>query len=266
MPCSRITTAFDPPFANRGVPRVTVEPVLPADVVGLFVLIPGASTGSRTEIGTGFDAMTLEGSLISPAKLAEVADRKADEQTDADYHIPKGLTLRDETARYFRIGQALFRELFAGIHPHSRRRSIHARLLRDVFGFTDVAVASPRSSATAPHPQPRSTKGTCPCRRCSAVGRSRPRQHPSFARSAPFCCHVAAGLAERRRERALGLCCNGEHLRLLRDNQSLTRPAYLEANLRQIFESEDFAGFAVLWLIFMPVDSAGRQPRHRLRL
>ena len=46
-----------------------------------------------------------------------------------------------------------------------------------------------------------------------------------------------------------GLCCNGERLRLLRDNQSLTRPAYLEANLRQIFESEDFAGFAALWLI-----------------
>lgn len=46
-----------------------------------------------------FDAITLEGSLISPAKLAEVAARKATEQTDADYHIPKGLTLKDETAR-----------------------------------------------------------------------------------------------------------------------------------------------------------------------
>jgi len=53
-----------------------------------------------------FDAISLEGSLISPAKLAAVAERKATDQTDAGYHIPKGLTLRDETARYFRIGQA----------------------------------------------------------------------------------------------------------------------------------------------------------------
>ncbi|MGO8759689.1 MAG: hypothetical protein ACLQG3_16350 [Terracidiphilus sp.] len=35
----------------------------------------------------------------------------------------------------------------------------------------------------------------------------------------------------------------------MRDNQSLTRPADLEANLRQIFEGEDYAGFTALWLI-----------------
>ena len=35
-----------------------------------------------------------------------------------------------------------------------------------------------------------------------------------------------------------GFCCNGERLRLMRDNASLTRPAYIEADLRQIFEAE----------------------------
>ena len=39
-----------------------------------------------------------------------------------------------------------------------------------------------------------------------------------------------------------GFCCNGERLRLVRDNPSLTRPAYIEADLRQMFEGEDFAG------------------------
>jgi hypothetical protein len=93
-----------------------------------------------------FDAITLEGSLISPAKLAVVAALKATEQKEADYHIPKGLTLRDETARYFRIGQALFRELFAGAHPSQQAtiRFTH-ELLRDVFGFSDIeAVAAPK--------------------------------------------------------------------------------------------------------------------------
>jgi hypothetical protein len=86
-----------------------------------------------------FDAIALEGSLISPAKLAAVAERKATEQTDADYHIPKGLILRDETACYFRIGQALFCKLFAGVHPSQKPTTRFTQeLLRDVFGLTDI--------------------------------------------------------------------------------------------------------------------------------
>ena len=46
-----------------------------------------------------------------------------------------------------------------------------------------------------------------------------------------------------------GFCTNGERLRLVRDNASLTRPAYVEGNLRQIFEGEDFADFAAFWLL-----------------
>ena len=46
------------------------------------------------------NAITVEGALIAPAILAKVAAQDADEQKDADYKIPKGLTLRDEIARY----------------------------------------------------------------------------------------------------------------------------------------------------------------------
>jgi hypothetical protein len=46
-----------------------------------------------------------------------------------------------------------------------------------------------------------------------------------------------------------GFCSNGFRLRLLRDNQSLTRPAYIEADLRAIFEEENFADFTALWLL-----------------
>jgi N-6 DNA Methylase len=46
-----------------------------------------------------------------------------------------------------------------------------------------------------------------------------------------------------------GFCCNGERLRLVRDNASLTRPAYIEADLRQIFDAESFADFTVIWLL-----------------
>ena len=46
-----------------------------------------------------------------------------------------------------------------------------------------------------------------------------------------------------------GLCSNGIQLRLVRDNASLTRPAFIEADLRRIFEGEAFADFAALWLL-----------------
>lgn len=199
-----------------------------------------------------FDAITLEGSLISPAKLAEVADRKAGEQSEADYHIPKGLTLRDETARYFRIGQALFRDLFAGNHP-SQQATIRftQELLRDVFGFTDIApVTGPKLHGDRIYIiSLEALSGRVPV---VVVPPSDDLDHASVHLSQDRRRSAATSLQDwlNAEDTALwGLCCNGEHLRLLRDNESLTRPAYIEGNLRQIFESEDFAGFAVLWLI-----------------
>jgi hypothetical protein len=199
-----------------------------------------------------FDAISLEGSLISPAKLAAVAERKAAGQTDADYHIPKGLTLRDETARYFRIGQALFRELFAGAHP-SQQSAIRftQELLRDVFGFTDIEpVTAPRVHGERTYILTlEALKGRVPV---VVVSPADDLDHASANLSHDRHRSAASSLQEwlNTEDNALwGLCCNGERLRLLRDNQSLTRPAFLEANLRQIFENEDFAGFAALWLI-----------------
>ena len=41
---------------------------------------------------------------------------------------------------------------------------------------------------------------------------------------------------------------NGALLRLVRENPTLTRPAYLQADLERIFEEELYADFAGLWL------------------
>jgi hypothetical protein len=199
-----------------------------------------------------FGAITLEGSLISPAKLAEVADRKAGEQSDADYHIPKGLTLRDETARYFRIGQALFRELFAGNHPSQQATIRFTReLLRDVFGFADIDIVSaPKVHGDRTYiVSLEALKGRVPV---VVVPPSDDLDRASAHLSHDRRRSAATSLQDwlNADDNALwGICCNGERLRFLRDNESLTRPAYLEANLRQIFDSEDYAGFAALWLV-----------------
>jgi hypothetical protein len=199
-----------------------------------------------------FDAITLEGSLLSSAKFAAIAERKAEEQTDADYNIPKGLTLRDETARYFRIGQALFKELHAASTP-SRHKTTEftEQLLRVVFGFTDIQpVPSPKFQDERHFPLTlEALGGRVPV---VVVPPEDNLDHASNYISQDRRRSAASALQDwlNADDNAFwGLCTNGESLRLLRDNESLTRPAYLQADLRQIFEAEDYAGFSALWLV-----------------
>src|SRR5258707_12301912 len=86
-----------------------------------------------------FDAITVEGSLIAPAMLARIAQHQAGAQAEADYGVPKGLTLRDEIARYFRIGQAIFADLTASKTPSQAATvTFVEKLLRAVLGFADL--------------------------------------------------------------------------------------------------------------------------------
>src|SRR5262249_11265392 len=46
-----------------------------------------------------------------------------------------------------------------------------------------------------------------------------------------------------------GVASDGSTLRILRDNASLTRPSWIEADLQRIFIEERYADFAALWLL-----------------
>ena len=198
------------------------------------------------------NAITVEGALIAPAMLARVAAQQADSQTNADYRIPKGLTLRDEIARNFRIGQALFAELNASPAPSTVKTIDFVEVLfRDVFGFADMAHVGTRTvddrlfAVTL-----EGLRGRVPI---VVVPPSDPLDRASDHLETDGRRRSAASAVQEwlnAREDALwGFCCNGDRLRLLRDNASLTRPAYIEADLRQIFEAEAFADFTLLWLL-----------------
>jgi hypothetical protein len=199
-----------------------------------------------------FDALTVEGALIGPAMLARVAEQKAVGQADADYNILKGLTLRDEISRYFRIGQALFKELFATATPSmaATTRFVEA-ILRDVFGFGDISRAGLHMLGERLYPVTLEARGgrvpivvvppseelDAPSLHLPSEGRRR-----SAASALQDWLNVGQGAL-------WGLCGNGVDLRLLRANASLTRPAYIQADLRRLFEGEAFADFAALWLL-----------------
>jgi hypothetical protein len=57
-----------------------------------------------------------------------------------------------------------------------------------------------------------------------------------------------------------GVLSNGLVLRLLRDNVSLTRQAFVEFDLRAIFDSDLYSDFALLWLVAHESRLAGGEP------
>lgn len=192
---------------------------------------------------SAWPSLSLEGNLIAPAMVASVDRREASEQTEADYRIRKGLTIREEISTAFRVGQSHF-DTFAKIANPSAdatRRFIKA-FLQETFGFDDLAPADGALSFIA--------GGRVPIvvvppsdekldRRSATLSTDRTRS-PAFA--------LQDHLNEHD-ETLWGLVTNGTLIRLMRDNASLTRPAYIEADLSQIFTNEDAASFAVLWLL-----------------
>ncbi len=185
--------------------------------------------------------------------LARIAGRGAGSQTEADYGVPKGLTLRDEIARYFRIGAALFKDFDASPTPSAGAAvSLIEGLFRQVLGFTDVEACRRDGHAVAIEAK----KGRVPV---VIVPPSDDLDRASGYLSASHGTEVgrrqSAGSSLQdwlnQTDQALwGFCTNGDHLRLMRDNPSLTRPAFVEVNLREIFESENFADFAAVWQLF----------------
>ena len=202
-----------------------------------------------------FDALSIKGGLLGADWLGRVAQRRADMQDPADYRVPRGLDLRDEIARSWRIAQACFRELEAGRAAGGDAHTLAARFvepfLRDALGFASLVRAEPTTIGERAYPV-----------RFFALGDRVP------VVVAPAGAGLDALLPElgddRRRRSAFGLlqetlnaagpmrwglATDGLSLRIARENASLTRPAWIEADLGRIFTEDLYPDFAALWLL-----------------
>jgi type I restriction-modification system DNA methylase subunit len=192
---------------------------------------------------SAWPSLTLEGNLIAPGMVAQIAEPKDDADTREGYGVRKGLTIREEISSAFRVGQSHF-DAFAKLEnpPVESARRFIRDLLKDTFGFGDLAQADGAVSFLA--------GGRVPIvvvppsdekldRRSLTLSTDRARS-PAFALQDYLndCDHALWGLVT-----------NGAVIRLMRDNASLTRPAYIEADLAQIFTNEDAASFTVVWLL-----------------
>src|SRR5262249_46431687 len=199
-----------------------------------------------------FDAITVEGALIAPAMLGRIARHEAEEQSGADYSVPKGLTLRDEIARYFRIGQALHVQFEASKNPSLTATIVFVeKLLHDVLGFSDLRRVGTRTLADRKFAVTlEGLQGRVPI---VVVPPADDLDRPSASLASDAGRRSAASALQdwlnASGDTTWGICCNGPAARLVRSNASLTRPAYVEADLQRIFVEEAFADFTALWLL-----------------
>jgi hypothetical protein len=210
----------------------------------------------HTDAQLAYDALTIEGNLLVPTWLTRVAQVKADsDQADADYRVPKGLSLRDEMGRYWRIAQAHWRD-FAKVKPAPGAPLPPAHpfvvpLLREAFGFASIAATPPIIVQERVFPiGHQALAGRVPvviAPAASGLDTPFPAFGDGHRRRSAF------GLAQEHLnadDGALwGVATDGHTLRILRDNASLTRPAWIEADLARIFTEERYADFTALWLL-----------------
>lgn len=213
---------------------------------------------SRRTPRLDFAAIEIVGALLTPDIVARIASFEAGDQTEETYGVPPGLKVRDEIARYFRIGEALWHQFAAAktANPAASERFV-LQLLKECFGFNPIKTQK----------EIRKGEREFPVRHAGLNGRVpiviAPASDESARRSGIDESLSQFGDGSRRRSATLllqeylnaeedavwGMCTDGPTLRVLRDNISLTRPAWIEADLAQIFTEGLFPDFSALWLL-----------------
>ncbi|MDX0442492.1 N-6 DNA methylase [Sinorhizobium medicae] len=214
---------------------------------------------ARRSSDIGLSAISIEGGLISPAQVALVAATTPDQKAAQDYGCPKGTNLRDEITRYFRIAQAHWQGFAKIERPNSVQTAEFVRaLLEQGFGFDKLT--GPHRHRLEEHDY-RITLEAKSGRVPIVVAAPLP-DADAFTKSLPELGDNNGGTIARRSPVVLlqdwlnandevhwGLCFAGDRLRLMRDNASITRQAFIEADLGAIFRDEMFADFTALWLL-----------------
>jgi hypothetical protein len=206
----------------------------------------------------GFMSLRVEGGILPPEFLQTISSLKTLKQTGPDYSISTNLNIKEEIGRYWRIAQGLWEDYKDRLNQENISQSDACikywlcGILVQVLGFRDVNAISPIPLGDRVFPiNYKTANGAVPLvlttkdfdldnshQKFGDEGRRRPPHEllQEYLNAEDAC--------------LWGMVSNGTKIRLLRDNPSLTRPAYIEADLEQMFEEDLYSDFAVFWLTF----------------
>ena len=211
---------------------------------------------ARTRKNHGFTAIRIEGGLLPPEFLQDIAALDAPRQAGADYGLSKSLALKEEIARYWRIASDLH-AFYAERRERSDLLSTQVGvkdwlvpLLHTVMGYDDLISARPVNLGERvfklTHRACREAVPFLLTTRDFSLDKTDPIFGHEGRKQAPH------GLMQEylnAEDGCLwGIVSNGSKLRVLRDNPSLTRPAYIEADLELVFSEDLYPDFTALWL------------------
>ena len=225
---------------------------------------------NRRDQRLSFAAIEIVGGLLTPDVFNRIATPSGDAETRRGYGIPEGLDLRDEIARAYRMAEAQWtafdaaRDSDAGLPER-----FVPQFLGAIFGFDDLVPAGPVLKGERAFPIGHVARaGRVPVVIAPVPGEDQRRSgldtlHQTFAdgnrrRSATL---LLQEFLNAQEDCLWGIATDGLTLRLLRDNLSLTRPAWIEVDLAKVFRDGLYADFSAVWLLihasrFGPADAA----------
>lgn len=216
-----------------------------------------------------FDSIKSEGAILPMDLLQRVADQDADlgGLTPQDYGLAKNEKLGEAISRSWNRLQGLWKGF--------RDERIRLDALDDARGTTET-----REQWLLPLFQELGY-GRLKTATYQIAGKSYPVSHgyvhtpihllsykldldrraAGVAGAATYAPHaMVQELVNRSEEHLWAILTNGLKLRILRDNASLTRQAYVEFDLEAMFEGEAYADFSVLWLVAHASRTEGKTP------
>jgi hypothetical protein len=220
---------------------------------------------ARSTATVSFQAIELKGSLLPGSLLEQVARLQAPLQKEADYGLAKGERLRERIdASWVRLKEIWeeYRDLRERAAQSTAGLHVSMRLLREVLGWPELQPCSGWQHGDAhfpithrafaePQAQPSSSQGPVPLIVRGIGADQLDKGSSQFGqegrRRSPHSCLQECLNSDDNVN--WGLLLSGDRLRLLHDNPSLVKPAYLQVDLELLVEGELFDEFAVLWLL-----------------
>jgi hypothetical protein len=212
-----------------------------------------------------YSCIHIEGGLIPAELIDEISTGDAPGQQPGDFGLPPGVRLTDEIAAAWADARIYWEAFQRGLRRAAEddpatsitREQWILPLLRALgyhdLTFTPRAEIIGRSTYAISHRA--GTDETAPPLHTTGCRVELDKRPPGG--TPRLSAHALLQEYLNRTEHLWGIAGNGYQLRLLRDSALMTRPAFVEFDLRQMLEGEHFADFTLLYRL---------APRSRLPL
>lgn len=202
----------------------------------------------------GFETIRVEGALFTHDTLLRLASGLLDGMRPADYHLPEGKTLDEAIAESW----LALRKEWAGFAKARARLAADAASLQTTNDAWLTPVLGQLGYGRLPvSPSPVIEDRVYPIERfyghvpihlvgCT-VALDRSTRKTRGAARAPFT--MVQEFLNRSDDHLWAFLANGLVVRLMRDNNALSRPAYVEFDLEVMLEGEVWPEFRIFWLL-----------------